>query len=74
MSQVILARRAVYARLANGTDAVDKHLKRLIANLPPEGSIRALQLTEKQYASMMILLGERRFQEKTADERPLILF
>lgn len=32
---------SVYGRILNGSDAVDKHMKRLLANLPPEGSVRA---------------------------------
>lgn len=65
---------SVYARVVNGQDAVDLHLQRLAANLPPEGSVRALQLTEKQFASMKILVGTRCFQEKHVDARQMLLF
>lgn len=65
---------SVYARVINGMDAVQKHLKRLSDNLPPEGSVRALQLTEKQYAGMLVMVGERRSQEKRVDVRQLLLF
>jgi len=65
---------SVYARIVNGADAVEKHMKRLAANLPPEGSVRALQLTEKQFAAMTILVGERQIQEKKVDARQLLLF
>lgn len=65
---------SVYARVVNGQDAVEAHLKRLAANLPPEGSVRALQLTEKQFASMMVLVGTKRFQEKRVDARQMLLF
>jgi len=48
---------SVYARICNGTDAVAKHRGRLMRNLPDNGSIRLLVITEKQYESVEILLG-----------------
>ena len=48
---------SVYARVCNGNDAVKKHEGRLRASLPPNGSIRLLVVTEKQYQSIQILLG-----------------
>lgn len=50
---------SVYARVCNGNDAVKKHETRLNLNLPKEGSVRLLVITEKQYESMRILLGEK---------------
>ena len=48
---------SVYARTCNGTDAVEKHRARLKRCLPDNGSIRMLVITEKQYESVEILLG-----------------
>ena len=48
---------SVYARVCNGMDAVEKHRIRVRANLPDNGSIRMLTITEKQYESIEILLG-----------------
>lgn len=48
---------SLYARVCNGTDAVDKHKKRLYDNLPKNGSVRLLVITEKQYGSIEILVG-----------------
>ncbi len=48
---------SVYARVCNGTDAVAKHRARLKRNLPQNGSLRMLVITEKQYESIDILLG-----------------
>ena len=50
---------SVYARVCNGNDAVKKHEMRLNINLPKEGSVRFLVITEKQYESMRVLLGEK---------------
>lgn len=49
---------SVYVRVCNGMDAVAKHRARLQANLPRDGAVRLLIITEKQYASIEILLGE----------------
>ena len=49
---------SVYSRVCNGTDAVEKHRKRLKNNLPDNGSVRMLVITEKQYESIEILVGK----------------
>lgn len=49
---------SVYARVCNGYDAVRTHERRLNQNLPSNGSVRLLTITEKQYESMKILIGE----------------
>lgn len=48
---------SVYARVCNGTDSVKKHRNRLSENLPDNGSIRLLVITEKQFESIEILIG-----------------
>ena len=48
---------SVYARVCNGTDAVKKHSARLRDNLPDNGSVRLLVITEKQFESIEILIG-----------------
>jgi CRISPR-associated protein Cas2 len=65
---------SIYGRILNGTDAEEKHMKRLVSNLPPEGSIRVLTVTEKQYASMKILVGLPLFQEKQVNANQILLF
>jgi len=49
---------SVYARVCNGTDAVGKHKQRLYDCIPENGSIRLLVMTEKQFETMEILVGE----------------
>lgn len=48
---------SVYCRVCNGSDAVEKHRKRLYDNIPANGSIRMLVITERQYEGIEILLG-----------------
>ena len=64
---------SVYARVCKGQESVEKHLKRATAHLPPEGSIRALQVTDKQYARMRILLGNL-IPEERIDGEQLLFF
>ncbi len=64
---------SVYARICNGKDRVDKHLRRLDGILPSEGSVRVLKITDKQYERMKILVGTRKNNEKTKTEQ-LVLF
>ena len=48
---------SVYARVCRGEDGATKHINRATANLPASGSVRALQVTDRQYARMRLLLG-----------------
>lgn len=65
---------SVYGRIVNGNNAEQKHLKRLVDNLPPEGSVRCLTVTEKQFASMKLLVGMPLFQEKAVKANQMLLF
>lgn len=65
---------SVYGRVVNGTDDSEKHLKRLASNLPSEGSVRCLQISEKQFTSMKLLVGTRSFQEKKVNDAQFLLF
>ena len=49
---------SVYARVCNVMDAVSKHRTRLRQNLPCNGSIRMLVITEKQFEAIEILIGK----------------
>lgn len=65
---------SIYGRILNGSDAEEKHLKRLVAHLPPAGSVRILSVTEKQFASMKLLVGLPLFQEKAVTADQMLLF
>lgn len=64
---------SVYSRIVNNSDDAAKHLRRLETNLPNEGSIRCLEISEKQFAGMRLLLGERTFQEKKVNADQMLL-
>lgn len=50
---------SVYCRITRNNDDAQKYIRMIRTILPPVGSIRILQITERQYASMMIMLGEK---------------
>ena len=65
---------SVYSRICNGTDAITMHESRLKQNLPKKGSIRLLTLTEKQYESIDILLGEKTFDDNSESTELMNIF
>lgn len=65
---------SLYARVCNGADAVEKHRKRINANLPDNGSVRLLVITEKQYESIAILVGRLKSEENSVENDQLTLF
>lgn len=50
---------SVYGRICNGTESVNKHIARLEQNLPHDGSVRVLTITERQCEKMRILIGKK---------------
>ena len=50
---------SVYSRITQNHDDAHKHIERIRKHLPPKGSVRVLQVTEKQYNAMMIMVGTR---------------
>lgn len=70
----IMLQLSVYTRVVRGRDMLEKHYKRLCAHLPNEGSVRCLEVTEKQFAGMKVLLGEKSTREKKVNAEQLLLF
>ena len=65
---------SVYARICNGMDAVNKHRQRIKQNLPDNGAIRLLVITEKQYESIEILLGNLTSADASFQDEQLTIF
>lgn len=64
---------SVYSRLCNGLDNVEQHLKRMENQIPSEGSIRTLVLTDKQFGRMQLWIGEPTVHEKKIMAQQLVL-
>lgn len=65
---------SVYSRLCPNRDSAEKHMLRAKRNAPNSGSVRVLYLTEHQFASMHVLVGEKTVQEKKLPTGQLAFF
>ena len=65
---------SVYTRLCPNRDNAETHIARVRRNAPDIGSVRALYLTEHQFANMYILAGERTVQEAVSKPAQLAFF
>jgi CRISPR-associated protein Cas2 len=64
---------SVYARVCRGEDGTMKHIARATRNLPSSGSVRALQVTDRQYGRMKLLLGEVKPTENAGSAQLVLL-
>ena len=65
---------SIYIRVCKGQDETDKYINRIKKALPPKGNVRVLQITDKQYGRMEILVGEEKITEKKLGNEQLVLF
>ncbi len=65
---------SIYIRICKGQDETDKYTNRIKKALPPKGNVRVLQITDKQYSRMEILVGEEKIVEKKLRYKQLLLF
>ena len=68
----IMIQYSVYSRTVRNHDDAQKHCRIVERNVPPKGSVRALIVTEKQYSSMKLLVGERLAVENLLDNSDII--
>ena len=64
---------SVYCRVCRGQDIVDREIRRIKQILPSKGNVRILQVTERQYSSMQILIGTAK-KEEIIGAKQLLLF
>lgn len=64
---------SVYGRHCSSEENADVHLKRIERNLPPDGEVRVLTVTDKQFERMRIFWGKMR-TSPTAAPGQLALF
>lgn len=58
---------SVYVRHCASEENADVHERRVVGALPPDGEVRLLSITDKQYERMRIFWGKRR---KPAEQPP----
>ncbi|MBX3435200.1 MAG: CRISPR-associated endonuclease Cas2 [Pirellulales bacterium] len=56
---------SVYARPCASKETLAVHVQRVERSLPPDGEVRILELTDKQFERMRIFWGKRRKQTET---------
>ena len=64
---------SVYVKMALNQQVVDSTMIRIKEYVPSEGNILVLTITEKQFSSIKVLLGEVGSDVVTSDERVLII-
>lgn len=64
---------SVYARICRGDDGAEVHVRRVTSALPSKGSVRALQVTDRQYGRMKLLLGAAGKSERAAPQQMVLL-
>jgi len=65
---------SVYVRVCRGQEMVNKYISKLEEKLPSNGNIRVLQITDKQYERIKILVGEETREDKCVGMKQLLLF
>ena len=64
---------SIYARPCKGRERLEKHVKRLKSDLPPQGNIRLLELTDIQFNRMQCIVGKVK-EDETNGQRELFVF
>ncbi len=63
---------SIYCRITRNNDDAKKYINKVKAILPPVGSIRVLQVTEKQYSNMIVMLGNKTSTENLLEIKDLV--
>ena len=68
----ILMQFSIYSRICKNNDDLNKHINRIKANVPTNGNVRLLQVTENQYSNMIMFCGEKKIDEEISIENMLV--
>lgn len=72
-SGFIMVQESVYSKLALNTTVANAVIENIKKNIPQEGLVQLLTITEKQYNKMEFLVGEKKKEVLDSDER-LVIF
>jgi CRISPR-associated protein Cas2 len=64
---------SIYSKLFNNRDAVVNHVDILRRNVPSNGQIRIMMVTEKQYAKIEVIVGGKSNQEVYINEQAFLI-
>lgn len=68
----IMMQFSVYCKIFPNREAAVKHVNMLKRNVPKEGEIRIMVVTEKQYCRMEIIVGGKSKQEEIVNSNSFI--
>ena len=60
---------SVYMRHHASTENASVHIKRIKKALPPDGEVRVMKITDKQFSMMEVYYGKRRMRTEEAPEQ-----
>ena len=63
---------SIYSRTVKNSDDAVKYENLVEKIVPPNGAVRMMTVTEKQYASIRILAGERMKSENLLDTKDIL--
>lgn len=69
----LMLQESIYCKIAQNTTAADAIISNVRKNKPETGLVQVLKITEKQYAKMEYIVGERKSDVLDSDERLVIL-
>lgn len=69
----IMIQYSVYARVCPSREYAHRLEKRVEKFVPPEGNVRLLSVTEKQYSDMKLLVGSRTTAEEAIGTERMII-
>lgn len=69
----MMVQESVYMKMSIDSQAMESTIKKIKEIVPPKGFIMALNVTEKQFSAMEILLGDFTTNVINDDERVVIL-
>lgn len=72
-SGFLMVQESVYCKLAQNSTAADMITENIRKHKPEEGLVQLLKITEKQYAKMEYIVGNRTNNIIDSDERLIIL-
>lgn len=65
---------SVYMRACEGQYSVKTYEQLVIDNIPLNGSVRIITLTDEQYKNMKVFIGKKIDKNEEPDDKQLLLF
>ena len=69
----VMMQESIYTKICLNMHAVDKVESNVRKNCPPKGLVQIINVTERQYASMKLLVGENDKVNVQSDDRMIVL-